>query len=144
MKTTQPTSKQLKAKGTAFFKWAGKVNIGLLTTALKRRNYIQYQCEFAKLFDNTDINHKVHCNMKYIYEIAYLLFRLKQDNFFFTVYSKGYFTIAEQHIVDYSGKTLQKNTLKSISCKICRNPDKYLVIIKEVEMILHEITHCTK
>ncbi len=128
----------------AYLKWTGKANISYTTIALKKRNWIYSQCEFAKLFDNTGINHKVRCNMKYKYEIAYFLFRFRQDNYFFPVNSKGYFCIAEQHIVDFSGKSLPKNTLKYISCKIRKKPGKYFVIIKETEEIIKEITHCSR
>ena len=125
----------------AYLQWTDKVNIGFLTSGLKKRKWIKLQSEFARLFNNTNINHKVHCNMQYIYEIAYLLFRLKEENFFYTVNSKGYFNIIEQHILDYSEHSLSKNTLKYISSKICRMPAKYHVIIKEVEEIINELTN---
>jgi hypothetical protein len=125
----------------AYLKWNDKVHIGFLTFGIKKRKWIKSQSEFARLFDNTDIKHKMHCNIQYIYEFAYLLFRLKKENFFYTVNSKGYFNIIEQHILDYSEKSLSKNTLKYISSKTCRMPVKYHVIIKEVEEIINELTN---
>lgn len=127
-----------------YLKWTNKVNIGILTNDIKKRNWIKSQHEFARLFDNTDKNHKVHCNMQYKYEVSFLLFRLKEEHFFYPVYSKGYFSFAEQHIVDYSENFLPNNTLKYISSKIFNNPDKYFVIINEVENIIKEITLCSK
>lgn len=82
---------------------------------------------------------KIYWNEQYKYELAYLLFKLKEGNFIRSINTKGYFKIAERYFVNYSGTTYQKNALVKNSSKISKNSNKYIEIIKKVEDVLKVI-----
>lgn len=68
-------NKNLKLfKEIACLIWTKNGTLDFLTAELKKMNWIKSQSNFAKLFGNTDINLKVYWNIKYKYELAYLLF----------------------------------------------------------------------
>jgi len=119
-----------------YLKWTKNGKLDFLTSELIKYKWIKSQSNFAKLFDNTDLNLKVYWNKKYKYELAYLLFKLKESDCYRPVNTKGYFKIAEKYIVDYSGKTFKNNALVKISSKISLNPNKYIDIIEKVDNII--------
>lgn len=141
-KGTKPIIQKLitEKKNIAYLKWTKNGNLDFLTLELKKRNWIRSRKNFTYLFDEKDNNLKVYWNSKYKYELAYLLFILKERNFIRTVNSKGYFRIAERQIIDYSDKTFKINSLKQISSKISIEPDKHVDITKSVEIIIDKIT----
>ena len=79
---------------------------------------------------------RVYWNRLYKYELAYLFFRLIEGNFIRPVNTKGYFRIAERHIIDYSKRIYKENSLKQISSKISLEPHKYIDIIDRVESVI--------
>ncbi|OFX28191.1 MAG: hypothetical protein A2X08_10435 [Bacteroidetes bacterium GWA2_32_17] len=121
--------------------WTDKEKLDFLTAELVKRKWIKSQCNFAKLFNNKDINYKVYWNAKYKYELAYLLYKLKEDGYFRSVNSKGYFKIAEMHIIDYSNRYFKNNSLKQLSSKITLEPEKYIDIIKNVDSVISAMCH---
>jgi hypothetical protein len=118
--------------------WTQRVNIGVLTSELKKRNWIKSQNEFAKLFEKPDKSLKVRWDMNYKYELAHLLLELKDGDFIRP--RKGFFLIIERHIVDFDGTITPKNSLKKISSKITTDPEKYAEITKTVDEIIKPIT----
>lgn len=131
--------KKIEAGSIPFLKWTCKRNIGLLTTELKRKQWIASQNEFAKLFNNQDRNLKVRWNENYKYELARLLFVLNEKDFIRPIPSKGYFTIAEHYIVNFSGQPFAKNTLKKLSSKVTQEPDKYKEIIEVIAELIDKL-----
>lgn len=119
--------------------WTDRVNIGLLTSELKRNKWIRSQNEFAKLFEDPKNTLKVHWDMKYKYELAHLLLRLKDGDFIRP--KKGFFNLIEKYIVDFAGRSLPKNSLKKISSKITTNPSKYCEIINSIEEIMKPLSN---
>lgn len=117
--------------------WTKRVNIGILTTELKRRKWIKSQNEFAKLFENPTENLKVRWDMSYKYELAYLLFKLKDRDFIRP--RKGFFSIIEKYVVDLNGTFISKNSLKKMSSKITTDQSKYTETIKTVEEIIQSL-----
>ena len=128
----------------AYLHWTKKCNIGILTSELKKREWIKSQSEFSELFENTEIKRKIYWNMKFKYELALLLFKLKESHFFHPMNTKGYFIFAENHILSYSENKLPKNTLKYMCYKILNKPEKYFYTIMEVDEIMNELTLCSK
>ncbi|MBI5541260.1 MAG: hypothetical protein HY951_14435 [Bacteroidia bacterium] len=127
-------------KKIAYLIWTGKGNLDFLTSELIKRRWIKSQNNFSKLFENKDENVKIFWNTQYQYELAYLLYRLKKDGFLRPVNTKGYFKVAEIHIVDYSGKSFTKNALVKNSSKILKNPKNYIDIISAVDNIMKAIS----
>ncbi len=129
--------KEIKQTGIAAIIWTNKVPLGYLTTELKKRKWIKTQNEFSKLFINTDNNLIIHWDMKYKYELAYLLFVLAKNDLIRP--RKGIFSIPEKFIVDFSGTKLKKNSLKKISSKINTDLTEYTDVITRVEQIMKNI-----
>lgn len=128
-------------KEIAYLLWTNKGKLDFLTAELIKLKWIKSQNNFAKLFNNKDLNLRVYWNAQYKYELAYLLFKLKEGGYFRTVNSKGYFRIAERHIIDYSEKTFKNNSLKQISSKISLEPNKYINIINIVNNVIYSMCH---
>lgn len=82
---------------------------------------------------------QVHWDMNNKYELAHLLYSLKEKDFIRIIHNKGYFTIAESHIVGNKGEVLKKNSLKKISSKINTDPTKYLDIIRQVNEVMEKL-----
>lgn len=118
--------------------WTQRVNIGVLTTELKRRGWIKTQNEFAKLFEKPSGYLIVHWDMNYKYELAHLLFKLKEDDFIRP--RKGFFSIIEKHIADFDGTLIAKNALRKMSSKITTDQAKYAEIIKTVDELIKPIS----
>ena len=131
------------SKEAAFLLWTKKINIGILTTELKKRGWIKSQFEFSTLFDNKKISKKIYWNMQFKYELAYLLYKLKEGGFIHSTNTKGYFKFAENNIFDFSDNKLPKNTLKFLCFKILNNPLKYSETIEEVDRIINGLTTCS-
>jgi len=129
---------KVKTKNVDSLIWTKKVPLGYLTTELKKRKWIKSQNEFSKLFNNPSAKLKVHWDIKFKYELAHLLLRLKDEDFIRP--RKGFFKVAEKYIVDFSEHELTKNSLKKISSKISNEPSEYINIIKKVDEILKVIT----
>lgn len=118
--------------------WTQRINIGILTSELKKRNWIKSQHKFAKLFEKPDKSLRVRWDMNYKYELAHLLLELKDGDFIRP--RKGFFLIIERYIVDFDGTTIPKNSLKKISSKITTDPVKYAEIIKTVDELIKLIS----
>ncbi|OQP67260.1 hypothetical protein A3860_02550 [Niastella vici] len=131
--------KKIEQGPISFLKWTKKCDTGFLTSELKEKGWIKSQNGFVKLFDNQDESLKVHWNTNYRYELARLLFMLHEKDFIRPVPSKGYFAIAERHIVDFAEKPLPKNALKKLSSKMTQEPDKYKEIISEVDELINKL-----
>lgn len=122
--------------------WTDKVHLDILLYEIHKKKWIKKKDNFAKLFGNTDPNLEVHWNLKCKYHLAYLLYRLnhKTEHYIIRKGTKskkvGYFKICENYIRDFSGKKLTKNALRKNSSKINKNPEKYAVIIKDVDDIM--------
>lgn len=130
-------------KEIAYLMWTNKGNLSYLLIELKKRKWINSPRDFVKLFNNKDINLRVYWEMQYKYELAYLLFKLIEGDFIRPINSKGYFKIAEQHIIDYSKNIFTNNSLKQISSKISLEPDKHVGVIRNVENVIKAIS-CKK
>ncbi|MEM6725247.1 MAG: hypothetical protein AAF598_14500 [Bacteroidota bacterium] len=118
--------------------WTDKVNIGLLTWALKDAGWIKKQQNFAKLFDSRN-NELIQFNLYRKYELAYLLYSLRSHNYIGTSGNKGYFSIVEKRIVGFEEETLTPNALKKMSSKISRHPEKYRSVTESVAEILDQL-----
>ena len=129
---------EIKQSGTATIIWTKKVQLGYLTTELKKRKWIKSQNEFSKLFGNSDNNLTIHWDLKYKYELAYLLYLLAKGDFIRP--KKGIFSIPERFIVDFSGEKLKVNSLRKISSRITNDPTKYNDIIENVDKVIKTIT----
>jgi len=129
---------EIQQTGLAAITWTKKVPLGYLTTELKKRKWIKTQSEFSKLFGNSDSNLIIHWDMKFKYQLAQLLYVLAKGDFIRP--RKGFFSVPEKFIVDFSGTKLKKNSLKKISSKITTDPTTYPDIIESVEQIIKIIT----
>lgn len=135
--TGKKCADEINSRTTNSLIWTNKVNLGFLTSELKKRKWIKSQNEFSKLFNKIENHLVVRWDMKYKYHLAYLLNKLKDGDYIRP--KKGFFVIAEKYIVDFSGKMITKNSLKKISSKITTEESEYLDIIKEVDGILKAI-----
>lgn len=129
---------QIKRTEKATIIWTKKVQLGYLTTELKRRKWIKNQNEFSKLFGNANSKLVIHWDMKFKYELAHLLYLLAKGDFIRP--KKGVFSIPEKYIVDFSGEKLKENSLKKISSKITNDITKYADIIENVKEAINTIT----
>ena len=127
---------KISKNDSKYLVWNCKKNIGILTFELKKRNWIKSQNEFAKLFTCDIIDLKIHWNSNHLYELAYLIYRLKNEGFINSINSKGYFMIVEKHIFDFNNNSFKKNFLVKLSSIISSNEDKYIGIINEVNHII--------
>src|SRR5271157_3800032 len=74
------------------------------------------------------------------YYMAYLLYRLFNENFAHIKRNRGYFRCAEKMFSDMAGKPYKLNSLKKISYKINKEKSKYLHVTKEVDSIIMKIS----
>lgn len=129
---------EIKQTNTATIFWTKKVQLGYLTSELKKRKWIKSQSEFSRLFINSDNKLTIHWDMKYKYELAHLLYLLAKGDFIRP--KKGVFSVPEKFIVDFSGEKLKLNSLKKISSKITNDPTKYSYNIENAEQVIRTIT----
>lgn len=134
-----PFNRLKKVRIKPSLKWTGKGNLDFLTYELKKRNWIKSRNNFNFLFKDNVSDIKVLWHSRYKYELAYLLFKLKEEGFIQPVNSKGYFRIAEKQIVDFSGNPFRKNSLKKISSKISSDTERYADITKEVNNVIKKL-----
>lgn len=122
-----------------FLQWTGTVPLDLLTHELHTRKWIKSRKEFEGLFENQDPSFRLHWDFSKKASLAYLLYRLKRERLIAQNGSKGYFSIAEKYIVDFSGQPLTTNALKKLSSKIRIEYERYYIITDEVDAILKKL-----
>lgn len=122
-----------------YVQWTNKTHIDKLSHELKSLNWIKSQSEFVKFFDIDIENSIVRWNMKYKYELAYLIYKLKEGYFIRTINSKGYFCIVENYFVGFSGEKFKNNTLKKLNSKITTESNKYIVVIEKIDNLISNI-----
>lgn len=118
--------------------WNDRVNIGLLSWELKNLNWIKTQKQFCQLFEKAGFQ-DVEFDLDKKYELAYLLFRLREEQFIKTTGNRGYFSIAEKRIIGMNGETLTPNSLKKMSSKISLQNHKYRAVVEVVDQIIQNI-----
>ena len=125
---------------TIRFVWNGdQQQLSKLVVQLKQMNLIKRQKDFFDLFDNPGENLVVKWNAKAKPHLAYLLYKLFAEGFCTIRGSKGYFTYAEQHFTDFEGNGLTPDTLKKLSSKINKFPDKYQDVRAVIDRLLEEL-----
>jgi hypothetical protein len=125
--------------------WTGSADsLNNLADLIFKKNYIFSENEFKQLFAELHNDAKIRCNANKLLHMAYLLYRLKEDNFFLVLCNKGYFSYAEEHFTDFEGNNLRKNKLKNLSSKVNTNKDKYRFICKEIDDIINAISNDQK
>ncbi len=123
--------------------WREKGQLAYLTHELKIRNWIRKKNEWMNFLDANKTPGIVHWNEKHKAELAYLLYSLYQNDFISPTGTKGYFTIAEEFLRDYSGRRFTKKALKKLSSKITCDMEKYQEITNVVNKILQKIQRKT-
>lgn len=131
---TQRTSQTLP-----FLQWTGIAPIDLLTHELNEKKWIKSRKGFEGLFENQDPDFRLNWDFGKKAQLAYLLLRLKKEKYIAQNGSKGYFSIAEKYIVDFSGQPLTKDALKKLSSKISTEHERYSNIINEIDAILNQL-----
>jgi hypothetical protein len=129
---------EIKKSNKSIIIWTEKTHLDFLTNALKKRKWIKTQKEFSSLFGDSNTNSLIHWDMKFKYELAFLLYSLAKHDFIRS--KKGFFSVSERIIVDFSGDKLKLNSLKKISSKITNDPSKYADVIKNVEELIKSIS----
>lgn len=119
--------------------WLEKGKLFELVYILKKKNYIKSKKDLFAFFQSPKPGIIVQCNAKKKYHIAYLLYRLFNENYVCITGNKGYFCCAEMMFYDYEGNPFKRNSLKKISSKIFKNKEKYLHVRKEIDAIISKI-----
>jgi len=113
--------------------WLKKGNLFELVDILKKKKYIRKRKELFDLFQSPLFDIKVHWNREKKYHLAYLLYRLFNEDYIRITGNRGYFCYAEWVFCDMEEKPFKKNSLKKISSKITIEKDKYSHVSKEVD-----------
>lgn len=120
--------------------WTKKTNVDFLLHELKIRNWIKSKNDFSKLFGNNDSDLTVSWNVKHTCELANLLYRLHRLDFIRPMGTRGYFSIAEKHIIGFSGEGIKRDSLKKLSSKMTNTPEHYATITNEINLIISQIS----
>lgn len=121
-------------------RWNEKGRLDYLSDEMKARNWIKKKNEWNNLLDSSKTPGAVQCNEKYKAQIVHLLYSLRKNGYVTMQGTKGYFSIAENHFTDYSGRPFPKNSLKRLSSKINEQAEKYKLILVEVEEVMKKIS----
>jgi hypothetical protein len=119
--------------------WLEKGRLFELIDILNKKKYIKSKKEMFAFFLPQKAGVLVRCNIDKKYHIAYLLYRLFNENYARVTGNRGYFCYAEMMFRDMDGKPFKSNSLKKISSRICKNKEKYSHICLEVDAIISKI-----
>jgi hypothetical protein len=123
--------------------WLDKGKLFELIDLLKRKKYIKRKKEMFAFFQTPTNGLIVHCCTEKKYHIAYLLYRLFNENYARITGNRGFFCCAELMFTDMEGRPFKRNSLRKISSKICKDKERYSHIRKEVDSIISRITKGT-
>lgn len=142
--TQANTLSSIKKKSNPYLLWTKKVPLDFLLHELSKRKWIKRKSNFAKLLDTTNNDTKIYWDFKYRAHLAYLFFRLKELDYIRPVGTKGYFSILERYIVDFSGKSLSKGSLRKLSSKVKQDSEYYALLISDIDAIIETISASRK
>jgi hypothetical protein len=107
----------------------------------KEYNIIKAPAQFRKLMNGSN-NAQIKVNEDKIGHFVYLISSLRKDGWLQIRKGKGFWVLLADVTINYDGEKLSKtkNSLKTLSHKINKKSEKYLLIINEIEDILKELT----
>jgi hypothetical protein len=120
--------------------WMEQVDIGILSFSLKKRKWIKSKREFWKLFEEDCENSSIRFDMRYKWQMAYLIHILKREGFIRTQPTKGHFKIVQDKIIGFKDDRLPEDDLKRMATRVKKNEHKYYDIVMEVKKIMSEIS----
>jgi len=130
------------ARGRSVY-WLEKGKLYELVDILKKKKYIISTIDLFNFFQPSNNGIIVQWNPEKKYHMAYLLYRLFNENFARIRGNRGYFSCAEMMFSEIGGKPFKRNSLKKISSKICKEKERYSLVRKEVDAIITKITKRT-
>ena len=133
------TDKIASSKKVKRYIWTQKGNLQKLVIELLNKKYIKSKVKLFYLFEKPTEDLLVQWNPDFKPQLAHLLFRFFSEGYARMQGSKGYFSYAEQHFVDFENNHFPKNYLKKYSSEINQNPDSFTRIIKDIDDILQMI-----
>lgn len=119
--------------------WNDHYSLAELAHQLKNENLVKRKKDVFDLFNTPSEDLLVEWDFTRRAQLAYLLYRLFTDGYCYIRGSKGYFAYAEQHFTGFKGEPFPKESLRKLSYKINKEPNKHQDVIRQIEGILESV-----